>query len=102
MRALRALREDSLMSDESSQSGRVFVDWGKLAQITIIIIATTVLGVLDVIDRSTVTLTIGAASGYIFGNGKSVKEGHEVAPLLRRRRIIEVDDPEHLLDDGDA
>lgn len=68
-----------------ASSGSVYVDWGKLAQIVIIILAVSVLGILDVVDKSTVTLTIGAASGYIFGNGKSVKAGHPQAPLLGRR-----------------
>lgn len=66
-------------------ASKVYVDWGKLAQIVIIIVATSALGILDVIDRSTVTLVIGAATGYIFGNGKSVRENLPPAPMIGRR-----------------
>ena len=65
--------------------GKVYVDWGKLVQILIIITACTLLGIFEVIDKSTVTLILGAASGYVFGNGKSVKSGIPTAPLLGRR-----------------
>lgn len=65
-------------------TGKVYVDWGKLIQVVIIITATSVLGVLDVIDKSTVTLVIGAASGYVFGNGKSVRHGTPPAPMIGR------------------
>jgi hypothetical protein len=68
-------------------TGRIYVDWGKLAQIAIIITATAALGIAGVIDSSAVTLLLGAASGYIFGNGKSVKEGITSAPLLGRRDL---------------
>lgn len=65
--------------------GKVYIDWGKLFQILIIISATVALGLADVLDRSAVTLVIGAASGYVFGNGKSAKDGHAMAPMIGRR-----------------
>lgn len=70
-------------------STKVFVDWGKLLQIVIIIVATSVLGVLEVIDKTTVALVIGAASGYVFGNGKSVRENLPPAPMIGRRPVDE-------------
>lgn len=70
-------------------TGPIYVDWGKLAQIVIIIVATTVLGALKVIDGASVTGIIGLAAGYVFGNGKSVKGGHPQAPLLGLRPVDE-------------
>lgn len=64
---------------------KVYVDWGKLVQIALIIAAVVVLALAGVVDNSTVTLILGAASGYVFGNGKSVREGNPPAPLLGRR-----------------
>lgn len=79
------------MADSST---KVYVDWGKLLQIVIIISATVTLGILEVIDKSTVTLIIGAASGYVFGNGKSVRENLPPAPMIGRRRHEEPADPD--------
>jgi hypothetical protein len=64
---------------------KVYVDWGKLAQIALIIICVTILGVAGVIDQSAITAVLGLAAGYIFGNGKSVREGLPPAPLIGRK-----------------
>lgn len=64
---------------------KVYVDWGKLAQIVIIITATVILGLAGVLDKATTALIVGTASGYVFGNGKSVRAGHPQAPLIGRR-----------------
>lgn len=66
---------------------QVFVDWGKLLQIVIIIGATVALSLANKISADAVMLILGGAAGYVFGNGKSVKEGLPPAPLLSRRAI---------------
>lgn len=68
------------MSD--SPSTKVYVDWGKLVQIVLIITAAVVLGITGTISGDAVIGILSAAAGYIFGNGKSVREGHPTAPLL--------------------
>jgi hypothetical protein len=83
----RLFTPEAMISSMSNEPGKIYVDWGKLVQIAIIIIAVTVLACLHVIDNSTVTLVIGAASGYVFGNGKSVREGLPTAPLLGRKPV---------------
>jgi hypothetical protein len=70
-----------------AQRTKVYVDWGKLVQVALLITATVVLGITETIDKSTVTLVIGAATGYVFGNGKSVKHGTPPAPLIGRREL---------------
>jgi hypothetical protein len=65
--------------------GKVYVDWGKLVQIALIIVAVTVLGVAGVIGEQAITGILGLAAGYIFGNGKSVREGLPPAPLIGRK-----------------
>lgn len=64
---------------------KVYVDWGKLVQITLIVVATVALALADAISAETVTLILGSAAGYIFGNGKSVREHTAHAPLIGRR-----------------
>lgn len=64
---------------------KIYVDWGKLVQVILLFAVTTVLGLAEVISSETVTLILGTGAGYIFGNGKSVKEGSLPAPLIGRR-----------------
>lgn len=78
---------------------KVYVDWGKLVQVVVIVAATVTLGALDKIPPETVTLVLGTGAGYVFGNGKSVREGHSApAPLIGRRPVdlsdMSVPDPE--------
>lgn len=69
-----------------SPTTKVYVDWGKLLQVILIITAACVLGVLEVISGDAVIGILGAGAGYVFGNGKSVREGHTSAPLLGLRQ----------------
>lgn len=66
---------------------KVYVDWGKLIQVILILASTVVLGVMEVIDSETVAAVIGLGAGYVFGNGKSVREGNPPAPLIGRRPV---------------
>lgn len=72
----------------ASPSGPVYVDWGKLLQIVLIVAATVALSITNKIPPETVTLILGTGAGYIFGNGKSVKEGLPPAPLVGRRPTL--------------
>lgn len=67
-------------------NGKVYVDWGKLIQIVILIAATVTLGLAGKIAESTIVFIFGAAAGYIFGNGKNVAHGTPPAPLIGRRQ----------------
>lgn len=64
---------------------KVYVDWGKLVQIVVIVAATVALSLAGAIPPETVTLILGTGAGYIFGNGKSVREHSPPAPLIGRR-----------------
>lgn len=71
---------------------RAYVDWGKLLQIVLIIGATVALSLADKISADAVMLILGGAAGYVFGNGKSVRSGHQPASIIGLRR----EDPEDL------
>lgn len=72
---------------------KVYVDWGKTLQIAMIVAAVVALGVADVISGEAITGILLLAAGYIFGNGKSVKEGHSSpAPLIGRKPVDPEDD----------
>lgn len=72
----------------TSPTTKVYVDWGKLIQIVLIVTSASVLGALEVISGDAVIGILGAGAGYIFGNGKSVREGHlTTAPLIGRRPV---------------
>lgn len=77
---------DDLPYTEQEPPGRLFIDWGKTIQIAIIITATVVLGIVDVISKDTAQAVIFSAIGYIFGNGKNIRDGHDPAPLIGRRK----------------
>lgn len=66
-------------------NGKVYVDWGKTLQIALIVGAVVVLGIAKVLDGNAVIPILTLAAGYIFGNGKSVREGLPPAPLIGRR-----------------
>lgn len=69
----------------SSPTSKVFIDTGKLIQVAIIIGATVTLAVTDRISSDAVMIILGTAAGWIFGNGKSVRDGHSgPAPLFYR------------------
>lgn len=72
---------------------KVYVDWGKLLQIALIVAATVALGLAGVIQSETITLILGSGAGYVFGNGKSVRSGHGPAPLIGLKHS-EHEDPE--------
>lgn len=66
---------------------KVYVDWGKTLQIALIVLAVVVLGIAGVISGEAIIPILTLAAGYIFGNGKSVKEGQPPAPLIGRRPV---------------
>lgn len=72
---------------------KVYVDWGKLVQVVIITVATVVLALNRAIESETVALILGTGAGYIFGNGRTMRDGGTgPAPLIGRRPEPE---PEH-------
>lgn len=64
---------------------KTYVDWGKLFQVAMLLASTVVLAIVEVLDPAVVTLVFGAAAGYVFGNGKSVRGGHAPAPIIGLR-----------------
>lgn len=66
---------------------KVYVDWGKLAQVAMILASTVILGLAGVIDKATVALVLGLGAGYVFGNGKNVRHGTPPAPLIGLRQV---------------
>lgn len=79
-----------LPSVSSSPTSKVYVDWGKLLQIAILVVAAVALGIAGTISSEVVSGILFGLAGYVFGNGKSVKEqgdGYQApAPLIGRRR----------------
>lgn len=72
----------------SSPETKVYVDWGKLFQITLLVVAVLVLALADKITSEATIGILSAGAGYIFGNGKSVREGHlTTAPLIGRKPL---------------
>lgn len=64
---------------------RLYVDWGKLCTILVLITATCTLAVLDVIGADAAMLILGSAAGYTFGNGRQAVNGRAPAPLIGAR-----------------
>lgn len=73
----------------ASPTSKVYVDWGKLAQVAILVAATVALGIAGTISSEVVSGVLFGLAGYVFGNGKSVKEQGEgyvaPAPLIGRK-----------------
>jgi hypothetical protein len=66
---------------------KAYVDWGKIIQIVLLLGATIVMAAMGVIPPETVNLVIGLGAGYVFGNGKSVAQGHGPAPAIGLKRL---------------
>lgn len=73
-------------------NSKVYVDWGKTLQIALIVTACVILGVAGVLSGEAIVPVLTLAAGYIFGNGKSVREGLPPAPLIGIRPLPPEDD----------
>lgn len=81
-----------------SPASKVYIDWGKTIQIALIVLAVAVLGVTKSISSESITGVLLLAAGYIFGNGKSAREGSPPSPLIGRRPV---DDQTWTLEDSE-
>lgn len=67
---------------------RLYVDWGKLGTILMVLVGTTVLGITDTLTGDTVAVIYAAASGYVFGNGRLAVTGKPTSPMVAQQSSL--------------
>lgn len=63
---------------------KIYVDWGKILVILTLLITTSVLGVLDVVNNNFVENVLLMCAVYVFANGRLAAKGVPPSPIIAR------------------